>query len=85
MLFGWNSSWSKAQATAFVTASQMVCGVAKDLTKSGAKSVARLVTPAEKQSRLFKTVSLVTGWKDSMKGVGARRIRQQCSATLFVF
>lgn len=71
MLFGWQTSWSKVEAIIFVTASQMLCGIAKDLTKLGGKTVTKLITPDEKQSRLFKTVSLLTGWKNSMKGVGA--------------
>lgn len=28
----------------------------------------KLVTPDEKQSQLFKLVSLITGWKNSLKG-----------------
>ncbi len=47
---------------------QMLCGIAKDLTKLGGKTVTKLVTPDEKQSKLFKLVSLITGWKNSLKG-----------------
>ena len=50
--------------------SQMFGGVAKDLTKLGGKTVTKLVTPEEKTSQLFKLVSLLTGWKNSLKGVG---------------
>ncbi|GBF99579.1 hypothetical protein Rsub_12204 [Raphidocelis subcapitata] len=76
MLFGWREEWSSPQsgqrgaAIAYVTAAQMLCGVAKDLTKLGGKTVTKLVTPDEQQSRLFKIVSFITGWKNSMKGVG---------------
>lgn len=70
MLFGWQSNWSKTQAIIYVTASQLLCGVAKDLTKLGGKTVTKLVTPEGKQSKLFKLVSLITGWKNSLKGVG---------------
>ncbi|KIZ03603.1 major facilitator transporter [Monoraphidium neglectum] len=86
MLFGWRSEWStpEYQGTAiiFVTVAQMLCGVAKDLTKLGGKTVTKLVTPDEQQvggptaahlevqSRLFKIVSFITGFKNSMKGVG---------------
>ena len=45
-------------------------GVAKDLTKLGGKTVTKLVTPEEKQVRLFKLVSALTGYKNSLKGVG---------------
>jgi len=48
----------------------MFGGVAKDLTKLGGKTVTKLVTPEEKTSQLFKLVSLLTGWKNSLKGVG---------------
>lgn len=43
MLYGWRDAWSKAESIAYVTASQMLCGVAKDLTKLGGKTVAKLV------------------------------------------
>ena len=70
MLFGWNPAWSKGQATIFVTFAQMLAGIAKDLTKLGGKTVTKLVTPEEQNTRLFKLVSLITGWKNSLKGVG---------------
>lgn len=70
MLFGWQEDWSKAEAIIYVTASQMLCGVAKDLTKLGGKTVTKLVTPEGKNSSLFKLVSLITGWKNSLKGAG---------------
>eukprot|EP00878_Enallax_costatus_P015890 GHUV01016656.1.p1 GENE.GHUV01016656.1~~GHUV01016656.1.p1 ORF type:complete len:571 (+),score=121.87 GHUV01016656.1:190-1902(+) len=74
MLFGWQESWARnnetAKAIIFVTAAQMLCGIAKDLTKLGGKTVTKLVTPDEKQSRLFKVVSFITGLKNTMKGVG---------------
>lgn len=44
--------------------------MAKDLTKLGGKTVTKLVTPEEKQVRLFKLVSALTGYKNSLKGVG---------------
>lgn len=49
---------------------QMLCGIAKDLTKLGGKTVTKLVTPEEKQGRLFKLVSFITGFKNSLKGAG---------------
>lgn len=39
----------------------MLCGIAKDLTKLGGKTVTKLVTPEEQQSSLFKLVSYITG------------------------
>lgn len=70
MLFGWQDHWNKIQAIIFVTCAQLLCGIAKDLTKLGGKTVTKLVTPEEKQGRLFKLVSFITGWKNSFKGVG---------------
>ncbi|KAI8476376.1 MAG: hypothetical protein J3K34DRAFT_463952 [Monoraphidium minutum] len=74
MLFGWRFEWAtpaaQGTAIAYVTVAQMLCGVAKDLTKLGGKTVTKLVTPDEQSSRLFKIVSFITGFKNSMKGVG---------------
>jgi hypothetical protein len=70
LLFGWNDDWSKIEAICYVTFAQMFAGVAKDLTKLGGKTVTKLVTPDEQETKLFKLVSLITGWKNSLKGVG---------------
>ena len=37
--------WSKLEAILYVTAAQLMCGIAKDLTKLGGKTVTKLVTP----------------------------------------
>jgi len=70
MLLGWDEGWGKAKATVFVTVAQALCGVAKDLTKLGGKTVTKLVTPEGKQLRLFKLVAWLTGFKNSLKGLG---------------
>jgi len=70
MLYGWDSSWEKRTAIIYVTIAQMFGGIAKDLTKLGGKTVTKLVTPEDKSTRLFKLVSLITGMKNSLKGVG---------------
>ena len=70
LLFGWRDDWTKTQAICYVTFAQMFAGVAKDLTKLGGKTVTKLVTPDEQETKLFKLVSLITGWKNSLKGVG---------------
>jgi len=67
-LFGHTAT--KQQAIVYITIVQMFGGVAKDLTKLGGKTVTKLVTPDEKNTQLFKIVSLLTGWKNSLKGVG---------------
>ena len=61
MLLGWSDDFERTTAIAYVTLAQMLCGIAKDLTKLGGKTVTKLVTPDEQESRLFKLVSLVTG------------------------
>jgi hypothetical protein len=70
LLFAWDETWAQADAIAYVTVVQMFGGVAKDLTKLGGKTVTKLVTPDEQSTKLFKLVSLLTGWKNSLKGVG---------------
>lgn len=70
MLYAWQNDWNKLSAVIYVTASQMMCGIAKDLTKLGGKTVTKLVTPEGKNSKLFKLVSFITGWKNSLKGAG---------------
>ena len=79
MLFGWpavvaagdgDACGSQAGVIAFVTVAQMFGGIAKDLTKLGGKTVTKLVTPADKETKLFTLVSALTGWKNSLKGVG---------------
>ena len=70
LLFGWQDDWSKQTAMIYVTIAQMFAGIAKDLTKLGGKTVTKLVTPEGKDTRLFRLVSLLTGWKNSLKGIG---------------
>jgi predicted MFS family arabinose efflux permease len=49
---------------------QVASGVAKDLTKMSAKSYVRLVVPAGDPGKLMRWVSLLTGSKNTLKGVG---------------
>jgi len=70
LLFGWKDEWTRTQAIVYVTIAQMFAGIAKDLTKLGGKTVTKLVTPEEQETQLFKLVSLLTGFKNSLKGVG---------------
>ena len=70
MLYAWDDAWDRTEAIIFVTCAQALCGIAKDLTKLGGKTVTKLVTPDEKQNALFKLVSAITGLKNSFKGVG---------------
>ena len=74
LLFGFTPAWAapgqRWKGLLYVTCAQGLCGVAKDLTKLGGKTVTKLVTPAERQQALFQLVSQLTGWKNSLKGVG---------------
>eukprot|EP00586_Coscinodiscus_wailesii_P019282 CAMPEP_0172497588 /NCGR_PEP_ID=MMETSP1066-20121228/101884_1 /TAXON_ID=671091 /ORGANISM="Coscinodiscus wailesii, Strain CCMP2513" /LENGTH=378 /DNA_ID=CAMNT_0013270447 /DNA_START=55 /DNA_END=1187 /DNA_ORIENTATION=- len=70
LLFGWRDDWTQRQAMVYVTIAQMFAGIAKDLTKLGGKTVTKLVTPEEQNTKLFRLVSLITGLKNSLKGVG---------------
>ena len=49
---------------------QAASGVAKDLTKMSAKSYVRLVVPAGDSGKLMRWISLLTGSKNTLKGVG---------------
>ena len=74
LLFGFDIPWAgpgaRWKALAWVAVANSVGGVAKDLVKLGGKTVSKLVTPEEKQSRLFAVVAWLTGMKNSLKGVG---------------
>ena len=59
----------------YVMGAQALSGVAKDLTKMSSKSAVKLLAPqkgseTEKESGLFKWVALLTGSKNTLKGVG---------------
>lgn len=62
---------------AWVMAAQAISGIAKDLNKMSAKSAIKLLVPANKRageknqsSKLYGWVALVTGSKNTLKGVG---------------
>jgi predicted MFS family arabinose efflux permease len=54
----------------WVMAAQALSGIAKDLNKMSAKSAIKLLVPEGDSSRLFKWVALLTGSKNTLKGVG---------------
>ncbi len=54
----------------WVMAAQALSGIAKDLNKMSAKSAIKLLVPANAQGILFKWVALLTGSKNTLKGVG---------------
>ena len=54
----------------YVMVSQAFSGVAKDLTKMSSKSAVKLVAPDDGSDALFRWVAILTGSKNSLKGVG---------------
>ncbi len=70
MLSALDPAWSPGWSVAYVVLAQGLAGVAKDLTKTSAKSAIKLVTPAGEAAALFRTVAWLTGSKNALKGVG---------------
>jgi len=54
----------------WVMAAQALSGIAKDLNKMSAKSTIKLLVPDDKQGHLYKWVAILTGSKNTLKGVG---------------
>jgi MFS family permease len=54
----------------WVMAAQAMSGIAKDLNKMSAKSGIKLLVPDEQQGTLYKWVAILTGSKNTLKGVG---------------
>jgi predicted MFS family arabinose efflux permease len=63
-------SWSLWQSVGFIMSMQALSGVAKDLTKMSAKSAVRLILDKSDGKVLFKWVAILTGSKNTLKGVG---------------
>ncbi len=54
----------------YVMVAQAFSGIAKDLTKMSSKSAIKLVVPQDATGQLYRWVSLLTGSKNALKGVG---------------
>ena len=54
----------------WVMAAQAMSGIAKDLNKMSAKSGIKLLVPDSEQGKLYKWVAILTGSKNTLKGVG---------------
>lgn len=54
----------------WVMAAQALSGIAKDLNKMSAKSSMKSLVPADADSTLFRWIALLTGSKNTLKGVG---------------
>lgn len=64
-----NPAWATALSVTYVMGSQALSGVAKDLTKMSSKSAVKLLV-SDRDGALFKWVSILTGSKNALKGVG---------------
>lgn len=54
----------------YVMVVQALSGIGKDLNKMSAKSSLKLLVPEDAQGKLFKWVAILTGSKNTLKGVG---------------
>jgi predicted MFS family arabinose efflux permease len=61
---------SSMLSVVWVMAAQALSGIAKDLNKMSAKSAVKSLLPADAQGQLFKWVAILTGSKNTLKGVG---------------
>ena len=69
MLSALSPDWSPSLSVAWVLVAQGVSGIAKDLTKTAAKSAIK-ATSAGGAGQLYRWVAWFTGSKNAMKGVG---------------
>lgn len=54
----------------YVMIAQALSGIAKDLNKMSAKSAIKLLVPKNNEGKLYQWVALLTGSKNTLKGVG---------------
>ncbi len=69
ILSGLNPDWGIALSVCYVMFSQALSGIAKDLTKMSSKSAIKLLV-SDQHGTLFKWVAILTGSKNTLKGVG---------------
>lgn len=63
-------TWSVAFGVSYVMSAQALSGIAKDFTKMSAKTSIKTLVPEGEHGTLFKWVSILTGSKNALKGVG---------------
>ncbi|ROS01134.1 putative MFS family arabinose efflux permease [Sinobacterium caligoides] len=61
---------SEYLSVVYVMMAQALSGIAKDLNKMSAKSSIKLLLPDSQQGLLFKWVAILTGSKNTLKGIG---------------
>jgi len=54
----------------YVMAAQALSGIAKDLNKMSAKSAIKLLVPSDAQGKLYQWIAILTGSKNTLKGIG---------------
>ena len=69
LLCALDPSWQPPLSVAWVVVAQGVAGIAKDITKTAAKSALKATSEGE-HGRLFRWVAWFTGSKNAMKGIG---------------
>jgi MFS family permease len=57
-------------SVAYVMAAQALSGIAKDLNKMSAKSAIKLLVPEGAEGKLYQWIAVLTGSKNTLKGVG---------------
>jgi hypothetical protein len=70
MLAFTSPSWPVWLVVAWVMVSQALSGIAKDLTKMSSKSAIKSVIPDGADAQLYHWVSVLTGSKNALKGLG---------------
>jgi predicted MFS family arabinose efflux permease len=70
MLSALSPAWVQSVQVAYVVAAQGLSGIAKDFTKLSAKSAIKVLVPPDAHGTLFRWVALLTGSKNTLKGVG---------------
>ncbi|MDP7592922.1 MAG: organoarsenical effux MFS transporter ArsJ [Litorilituus sp.] len=54
----------------YVMMAQALSGIAKDLNKMSAKSSIKLLVPPDEEGKLYQWVAMLTGSKNTLKGIG---------------
>jgi predicted MFS family arabinose efflux permease len=70
ILSGLSTAWPQVVQVAYVVGAQGLSGIAKDFTKLSSKSAIKLLVPHDAHGTLFRWVALLTGSKNTLKGVG---------------
>jgi MFS family permease len=70
LALGMLAAGADALTVPLVMLAQACSGIAKDLTKMSAKSYIKLVVPEDDHGGLLRWVSLLTGSKNTIKGIG---------------